>query len=1370
MKTVKKIVCTLMVVIMCLTSAPLQGFVGLEWPEWNLFAGKASALAATGQCGDNVYWNFDESTGKLVISGTGKMYDYGYKLSPFYENNVKDVSIEEGVTSIGSHMFHDCANLSSVIIPSSVTSIGRQAFHDCVNLTSIIIPYGIIEIDPYAFCGCSSLTSIIIPDSVVSIGEYAFCDCDSLSSVYISNSVTNIEKYAFGSCKSLTSITVGENNESFSSDEYGALFDKDKTTLILYPIGNIRASYAIPDSVTSIGECAFEYGKNLTSITIPDSVTSICKYAFAKCAGLTSVTIPNSVTSICGFVFEDCTGLTSVTIPNSITSIGGFMFDRCSGLTSIEIPNSVTSIGEAAFQSCESITKITIPNSVTSIDAFAFGSCNSLTSITIPDSVINIGKNAFNGCRNLTSVTISGGVTTIGKDAFTGCRNLTSITVDEDNENYSSDEYGVLFDKNKTVLVKYPAGNIRESYTIPNSVTCIVEAAFNSCKYLTSITIPNSITTLENGVFSACYSLTSITIPDSVTNIGESAFGFCRSLISVTIPDSVSSIGDSAFANCKILKDVYYTGTEEQWDFIAVEKGNDPLLNATIHFNCCKHKNTVTYVETPATCTDDGYTTGVFCNDCQQWLSGHEVVEKHHTDADGNEICDICGEILVLIIKAGETLNVPVEANEITLIKFTPTATGTYTFTSLSNEDTYGYLYDENKDEITYNDDGGDGANFSITYDLKAGKTYYFGASYYSSVKSGSYDVKLTCDKIICEHENTNEHAETPATCTENGYTAGVFCNDCQLWISGHDIIRKHHTDTDGDEICDICGETIKKIIKEGNCGPYNYDTYDYSDNVVYTLYDDGELVISGEGDMADFHWNSEFPDTPYSSYEYDEEWETIYDNTVKRVVIEDGVTNIGMSAFMYFTALESVEISHSVTLIHEDAFLGCSNLSTILIPDSVANIGDRAFSDCSNLAKVTLSNNISRINDGAFSDCSSLASISIPNSVTSIGSGAFFGCDLRSVTIPNSVTSISSDAFARCVNLISVTIPKSVDSIGWGTFYGCNNITDVYYTGTEEQWDFIEIEEYNDSLLNATIHYNYVPCDHINTVPYDEIPAACTENGYTAGVFCNDCQQWISGHEIIRKHHTDIDGDEICDICGENTELVIRIGETLNITVNADEITYIKFVPQSSGRYTFSSSSDYDTIGYLFDSNKEYISSDDDSGEDWNFALTFDLEAGETYYWGAVFYSSSISGDFDVTLSGETHTHTPKTITIPASCTVSGMTYTICETCGETIGEPTILPAAHTPGEWETVHEPTITAEGKKVLRCTVCGEIIEEAAIPMLQVVSDKGIDLAFPADDYDGDVDVTVEESFDGTAFDIIDTSANTSQKVIYDIKMT
>ena len=287
---------------------------------------------------------------------------------------VTNLTIPNGVTSIGSYAFKGCTGLTSVTIPNSVASIGSDAFYGCTGLASVTIPDSVTSIEDGVFYGCTGLASVTIPDSVTSIGGSAFSSCTGLTSVTIPDSVTSIGQYAFSGCTGLTEI--------------------------LY---NAKAAADLKP-----------YSSNVFS------------NAGISSGGL-RVIIGDGVKKIPGCLFSGCTGLTSVTISNSVTSIGDYAFDNCPGLTSVEIPNSVTSIGEYAFYACTGLKSVTIGNSVTSIGECAFYNCTGLTSVTIPDSVTSIVGRAFSGCTDLTSVTIGTGVVSIGEEAFGNCEAMTEL-------------------------------------------------------------------------------------------------------------------------------------------------------------------------------------------------------------------------------------------------------------------------------------------------------------------------------------------------------------------------------------------------------------------------------------------------------------------------------------------------------------------------------------------------------------------------------------------------------------------------------------------------------------------------------------------------------------------------------------------------------------------------------------------------------------------------------------------------------------------------------------------------------------------------------------------------------------------------------
>jgi Flp pilus assembly protein protease CpaA len=210
--------------------------------------------------------------------------------------------------------------------------------------------------------------------------------------------------------------------------------------------------------------------------------------------------------------------------------------------------NSVNGTG------CFTLAGITIPDSVISIGFGAFWWCNNLTSVTIGNNVTSIGGSAFSDCKSLTSVTIPNSVTSIGIYAFASCDNLTAINTAAYNAAYTA-ENGVLYNKDKTSLIQYPAGKTG-GFTIPNGVINIERGAFYGCTSLTSVTIPNNVTSIGYVAFSGCKSLNSITIENGITTIGEYGFFDCSSLVSVTIPDSVTSIETRTFYKCSSLASV----------------------------------------------------------------------------------------------------------------------------------------------------------------------------------------------------------------------------------------------------------------------------------------------------------------------------------------------------------------------------------------------------------------------------------------------------------------------------------------------------------------------------------------------------------------------------------------------------------------------------------------------------------------------------------------------------------------------------------------------------------------------------------------------------------------------------------------------
>ena len=570
----------------------------MKLKKWFLAIAAFAVMAVVCAVGAGAEWYRDYEYDELA--------DGSVEIAYYFGNTEKNVDIPEkmdgkSVTSIGSNTFGGHTNLVNVTIPNSVKNICNDAFRDCSNLTSITIPNGLTSIGNEAFSGCASLASITIPDSVKSIGDGAFEDCASLTSVTIPDGITEIMYTTFCGCRSLTSVSIPDSVTAI----FGGAF-AECTSL---------TSIAVPNSVTVLESSAFYGCSSLTSINIPDGVTSIQESTFSGCTSLSSITLPDSVKSIGYFAFMNCTSLKSIKIPDNVTNIGWWAFSNCKSLTSVTIPERLNNIGAWAFSGCSSLTgfKVSaknlnyvsvngvlynkdktviiqypakkkdksykIPDGVAIIAGDAFKYSANLTSITIPDSVEHIGDSAFYNCASLTSITIPKDVTNIGDLAFCGCTSLMEIKVAAGNSNFVSLN-GVLFSKDKTTLICYPAGKKDKSYTISDGVTSICWRAFSDSKNLTAInvatenqnyfsvngvlynkgktklicypagkkdesyTIPDGVTSIYDRAFSDCTSLKRITIPDGMLTIGVHSFFGCANLTSVTIPGSVISVAD----------------------------------------------------------------------------------------------------------------------------------------------------------------------------------------------------------------------------------------------------------------------------------------------------------------------------------------------------------------------------------------------------------------------------------------------------------------------------------------------------------------------------------------------------------------------------------------------------------------------------------------------------------------------------------------------------------------------------------------------------------------------------------------------------------------------------------------------------------
>lgn len=514
--------------------------------------------ATTGTCGNNLTWSFDVKSGKLEISGIGEMYDFDYesKKAPWRGYNIKEVKIDNGVSSIGDKAFAYCGNLIDITIPSSVKNIGDYAFYDCDSLEDLVIPNAVQSIGSNAFAS-SGLVKIIIPDSVTTIEEWAFGDCYSLEFLKIGNGITKIEPYTFVQCYSLRYVILGENittigkysfhgcdinfltlHKKISTIEEGAfrycdflseVFYKGKSSewnnIVISKDNDVLTSANIyfEDDATS------ELNKGL-SWSFDDETGTLYINGEGEIGwnggelppwnnhrpDVMKVVVGNGITSLGSAMFSDFMYLEEVVLPEGITAIGDWTFDSCIFLYKIELPDTIKSIGDFAFWGCTSLEKVCVSRNVETIGMFAFAGCNSLKTVTLENGIVKIGNSAFEGCDFLESITIPESVTEIGYDAFYYCTNLREVGFNAINCVY--------------------AGASDDVYS-----------AFYGCENLTDVIIGEKVESIPACFLSGCRNVERIIIPDSVKTIGHHAFWRCYSLSNISIGNNIEEIGGWAF-------------------------------------------------------------------------------------------------------------------------------------------------------------------------------------------------------------------------------------------------------------------------------------------------------------------------------------------------------------------------------------------------------------------------------------------------------------------------------------------------------------------------------------------------------------------------------------------------------------------------------------------------------------------------------------------------------------------------------------------------------------------------------------------------------------------------------------------------------
>ena len=1033
-----------------------------KWCEINHANAEANPLSFA----HNLYLDNTLIT-ELVIPGTvTKIGSYAF----FGYTELTKITIPNSVTSIGQSAFSGCTGFTNVVVPNSVTSIGQSAFFGCSNIESITLPFvgaekdgeengslsyifgssydaaplklksvvvtGGTKIGSFAFSGYTGLTDIRIPDNVISIGVSAFRDCKGLTNLVIPNTVKTIGENAFSGCTGFKNLVIPNSVTSIGNAAFGGCTNLESITLPF--IGAEKGGTANTDFGYIFGYNLYSYG-SYKSYNIP--------------SGLKTVSITGGE-SIGNAAFYECGTITSIRISDSIKTIGSTAFAKCSGLSDIVIPSSVESIGSAAFAGCTALTGVYISDMTKWIDIkFEDFSSNPLssahklylkgnlvTSVVIPSGVTNIGDYAFAGCTEITSVNVSNGVSSIGKDAFFNCTGVTKLS-------------------------------------LSNSVKDIGNNAFSGCTGITNLTLPNSVTNIGNSAFSGCAGIANLTLPDSVTNIGDAAFSGCTGITSLTLSNNITNIGVSAFSECTGLTNVVVPDSTE-------------YIGRAAFYGCINLKSiTLPFVggsKDGTENTDFGYIFGA-----SSYSSNEDYVPKSlktvvitGCESIGNAAFQNCSGITQISIP-----------NSITKI-------GARAFsgcTSLVNI--------EIPNGVTRIGDSAFWGCTKLASIKIPNSVTSIGANAFGSVAynrcAALEGVYITDVAKWCAIDFGNESAN-PLNCANRLYLNGTLITNLEI-PEGVASIGKYAffkcteltSITLPSSIAGIgdsaFAESYKLIevinysslnitVRSRDCGYIGYyaehiinnakDTYLSTDDSGYIFYDNGRnaYLLGYRGSDTELV----LPETTPKGKKYE----------------------IYQYAFYTCSGLASVTIPSGVTSIGKCAFYNCLRLTSVVIPESVKNIGDSAFFGCYKLIEII---NRSTLNIVAGNEKHGYVSYYAKHIIADIkytyltvdkngyifyddGSNVYLmgytGSDVKLVLPETSPAGkkyrIYNYAFSGCSWVTDITIPKSITSIGEKVFSGCRALKNMYYKGTQEEWQAIfKSSDWDQGNYGYEIHYD---------------------------------------------------------------------------------------------------------------------------------------------------------------------------------------------------------------------------------------------------------------------------------------------------------
>ena len=910
--------------------------------------------------------------------------------------------------------------------------MAEDAFRWCSGLQSICVEAGntayraegncLIRIsDSKVLFGCDPAD---IPEGVKSIDGYAFTGRTGTQNIAIPDSVVSIGEGAFYRCSgSAIRLDIGKGLKTIG--KY-AFRDCSGISLINVAPGN--------PTFRSEGNCLISRSSGelilgCRNSVIPTGVKKIGVGAFEACEQLYEISIPYGVTSIGDIAFRDCADLEYVSIPASVTSIGESAFSSCSRLRSAALPAGLTSLGDDAFRNCDSLTSVTVPGTVKTVGEYTFFNCISLESAELQYGVNSIGEHAFYNCGDLVTLKLPESLSSIGPGAFKNCGSLASVMV-------------------------------------PGSVSHLESEAFRGCLALQSVVLSNGMQSVGDEAFRDCGSLKEIVIPNGITEIGRFAFRDCHALETVYLPSSLCSVKSWAFADCGSLTKAFYAGSKSCWDAVEIWD-NDELIGAV---EAAGFDN---YIITAGSNEIFSWT---LYNDGRLVFSGSGVIgDKDVEDIAWLPYSAVIQSVIIDsgITEIGRNAFYGCSALSSVTIPNTVTSIGQNAFCGCANltavtipagvnaiddgafsgcsglsrinipEGITGINFDTFKNCVSL-------VNITIPKSVSVIGSYSFAGcaglteivipAGVTSIRTGSFEGCGSLGSVTI-----------PAGVTSIGEDAFAGCNRLRLvtyagtesqWYA---IPGWNEVDYEGVRYCFT-------PIASDKCG----------DNLSWAVSDSGVLTVSGTGAMWD-----------YDRMDHPAPWmQPSVSGQITSVVLKKGLTSIGDNAFSGLK-LKSVSIPAGVTRIGEGAFSYCSVLESVTLPSGLKEIGGDAFYSCWELRGIAIPSGVQRIGEFAFS-CCGIQTLTLSAVNASIETAAFRNCgSLTNVILAPGMTEIGEAWFDNCVNLRSASIPVSVTRVGESAFNNCAELTDVYYSGSREQWEALEanIEANNDPLFSCGVH-----------------------------------------------------------------------------------------------------------------------------------------------------------------------------------------------------------------------------------------------------------------------------------------------------------